>query len=70
MSRDFRQPLPPHRDTHSVDGAQEQAAYNSRFESACYHARHFILPLAGGHLTQRLFGQILGHIEQLAGHPT
>jgi hypothetical protein len=30
------------------------------------HARYFILQLAESHLTQRLFGQILGHIERLA----
>ena len=34
------------------------------------HARYFILQLAEGHLTQRLFRQILGHIERLAWHPT
>ena len=33
------------------------------------HARYFILQLAKNHLTQRFFGQILGRIEQLAGHP-
>jgi len=34
------------------------------------HARSFILQLAESYLTQRLFGQILGRIEGLAGHPT
>ncbi len=34
------------------------------------HARYFILQLAESHLTQRLFGQILGRIERLAWHPT
>jgi hypothetical protein len=34
------------------------------------HARYFILQLAEGHLTPRLFGQILGRIERLAWHPT
>jgi hypothetical protein len=34
------------------------------------HARDFILQLAESHLTQRLFRQILGRIERLAGHPT
>ena len=34
------------------------------------HARDFILRLAESHLTQRLFRQILGRIERLAGHPT
>jgi hypothetical protein len=33
------------------------------------HGRHFILPLTGNHLTQRLFGQILGRIERFAWHP-
>jgi hypothetical protein len=31
---------------------------------------YFILQLAESHLTRRLFGQILGRIEQLAWHPT
>ncbi len=47
-----------------VHGAQEQSAYNGQ------HARYFILQLAESHLTQRLFGQILGRIERLAWHPT
>jgi hypothetical protein len=34
------------------------------------HARYFILRLAESHLTQRLFGKILGRIERLAAHPT
>ena len=34
------------------------------------HARYFILQLAESHLTQSLFGQILGRIERLAWHPT
>src|SRR5712671_6467023 len=34
------------------------------------HARYFVLQLAESHLTQRLFGQILGRIERLAWHPT
>jgi hypothetical protein len=34
------------------------------------HARYFILLLARNHLTQRLFGQILGRIERFAWHPT
>ena len=34
------------------------------------HARYFILQLAESHLTSRLFRQILGRIERLAGHPT
>jgi hypothetical protein len=34
------------------------------------HARHFIARLTEGHLTQRLFGQILWRIERLAWHPT
>ena len=34
------------------------------------HARYFILQLAESHLTQTLFGQILGRIERLAWHPT
>ena len=34
------------------------------------HARYFILQLAEGHLTQRLFEQILARIERLAAHPT
>src|SRR5258708_2401679 len=34
------------------------------------HARYFILQLAEGHLTRRLFGQIVGRIERLAWHPT
>jgi hypothetical protein len=33
-------------------------------------ARYCILQLAEGHLTQLLFGQILGRIERLAWHPT
>jgi hypothetical protein len=28
------------------------------------------LPLAESHLTRRLFGRILGHIERLVWHPT
>jgi hypothetical protein len=34
------------------------------------HARYCILQLAERHLTQRLYGQILGRIERLAWHPT
>lgn len=34
------------------------------------HARYFVLQLGERHLTQRLFGQILGRIERLAWHPT
>jgi hypothetical protein len=34
------------------------------------HARYCILQLAERHLTQRLYGQILGRIERLTGHPT
>jgi hypothetical protein len=34
------------------------------------HVRYFIVQLAESHLTQRLFGQILGRIERLAWHPT
>jgi hypothetical protein len=34
------------------------------------HARYFILQLAKRHLTQLLFGQILGRIEPFAWHPT
>src|SRR5438132_2090452 len=34
------------------------------------HARYFILQLAEGHLTRRLFGQIVGRIERLRWHPT
>jgi Transposase DDE domain group 1 len=34
------------------------------------HGRYFILQLAERHLTQHLFGTILGRIERLAGHPT
>jgi hypothetical protein len=34
------------------------------------HARYFVLPLAAGHLTGSLGGQILGRIERLARHPT
>ena len=34
------------------------------------HARYFRLQLAGSHLTQRLFGKILGRNERLAWHPT
>ena len=34
------------------------------------HARYFILQLAERHLTQRLFGQILGRIERLTWYPT
>jgi len=34
------------------------------------HARYCILQLAEGPLTQRLFRQILGRIERLAGDPT
>lgn len=34
------------------------------------HARYFMLQLAEGHLTQRLFEQIIGRIERLAWHPT
>ena len=34
------------------------------------HARYYILQLAESHLTQTLFGQILGRIERLAWHPT
>jgi len=34
------------------------------------HALYFTLQLAESHLTQRLFAQILGCIERLAGHPT
>ena len=34
------------------------------------HARYFILPPAESYLTQRLFRQMLGRIERLAGHPT
>jgi len=33
-------------------------------------ARYFTLQLAESYLTPRLFGQILGRIEQLAWHPT
>ncbi len=33
-------------------------------------AVHEELPLAESHLTRCLFGQILGPIERLAGHPT
>ena len=32
--------------------------------------RYFILDLAESHLTQRLFGPILGRIERLTWHPT
>jgi len=34
------------------------------------HAPYFILQLAESHLTQRLFGKILGRIELLAAYPT
>jgi hypothetical protein len=34
------------------------------------HARYFVLQLAEGHLTARLFGQILARIERLTWHPT
>ncbi len=34
------------------------------------HTRYFILQLAERHLTQRLFGPILGRIERLTWHPT
>jgi Transposase DDE domain group 1 len=34
------------------------------------YARYFILQLAESYLTRRLFRQILGRIERLAGHPT
>ena len=34
------------------------------------HARYYILQLAESHLTQSLFGHILGRIERLAWHPT
>lgn len=34
------------------------------------HARYFVLQLAESPLTSRLFGQSLGRIERLAGHPT
>jgi hypothetical protein len=34
------------------------------------HARYLVLRLAESHVTSRLFGQILGRIERLAGHPT
>jgi len=34
------------------------------------HARYFVLQLAEGHLTRRLFGQIVGRIQRLAWHPT
>ena len=34
------------------------------------HARYLILQPAEGYLTQRLFRQMLGRIERLAGHPT
>jgi hypothetical protein len=34
------------------------------------HARYYIVQLTERHLTQRLFGQILGRIERLAEHPT
>ena len=34
------------------------------------HARYFVLQLAESYLTERLFGQILGRIARLAGHPT
>jgi len=34
------------------------------------HAPYFILRLAESYLTRRLFAQILGRIERLAGHPT
>ncbi len=34
------------------------------------HARYYILQLAESHLTQSLFGQILGRIERLAWQPT
>ena len=34
------------------------------------HARYFVLQLAEGYLTQRLFRQIVGRIERLAWHPT
>ncbi len=32
--------------------------------------RYFTLQLAESQLTRRLFGQILGRIERLTGHPT
>jgi len=34
------------------------------------HPRYFTLQLAESQLTRRRFGQILGRIERLAGHPT
>ncbi len=34
------------------------------------HARYFILQVAEGQLTQRLFAQIIRRIERLAWHPT
>jgi hypothetical protein len=34
------------------------------------HARYFVLRLSERHLTSRLFGQILGRVERLAGQPT
>src|SRR6267142_1994766 len=34
------------------------------------HARYFVLQLAEGYMTQRLFRQIVGRIERLAWHPT
>jgi hypothetical protein len=34
------------------------------------HARYFVLQLAEGYLTQRLFRQIVGRIERFAWHPT
>jgi hypothetical protein len=34
------------------------------------HARYVILQWAERHLTQRLFGQILGRIERLTWHPS
>jgi len=39
-------------------------------EGLIRHARYFVLQLAESDLTRRLFGQILGRIERLAGHPT
>src|SRR6267142_2574067 len=34
------------------------------------HAQYFVLQLAEGYMTQRLFRQIVGRIERLAWHPT
>jgi len=50
-------------------GFQHQAAsWDQPRGVIAKHARYFVLQLAESDLTQRLFRQMLGRIERLAGH--